>query len=109
MSHEKYKSCIEACYQCAQECDHCSTACLKEEDVKMMAPRIELDMYCAEICRTAAAFMAKGDRFASLICALCADVCEKCADECSQHQEDHCQRCAESCRKCAEECRKMAA
>ena len=108
MSHEKYAACIDACYDCAKECDHCATACLKEDDVKMMAKCIETDMYCADICRTAATFMARGDMFSSEICGLCAEICDACAEECEKHEADHCKRCAEACRRCADECRKMA-
>jgi hypothetical protein len=89
------------------ECDHCSTACLKEPDVKMMARCIELDMHCAEICRLAANFMAKSELYAKDICELCARICEDCGNECAKHQNDHCQRCAKACKACAEACRNM--
>ena len=107
--HEKFASCIKACYDCAAEYNHCAAACLKEDDVKMMARCIALDMDCAEICALAAAAMARGSECARTICAACADVCQACGDECGKHKHDHCKRCAEACRRCAEECRKMAA
>ncbi|MDO1449599.1 hypothetical protein Q0590_25200 [Rhodocytophaga aerolata] len=44
MTNEKYKECIDACLACGVACNECSTACLKEEDVKMMARCIELDI-----------------------------------------------------------------
>jgi hypothetical protein len=109
MSHEQYKECIEACNACASACDHCSTACLDEPDVKMMARCIALDMDCAQICRAASAFMARGSSFAKTLCALCADVCQACGDECGKHQAAHCQECAAACRQCADACRRMAA
>jgi hypothetical protein len=114
MSHEKFRICIEACYACASECDHCASACLGEVDVRSMVKCIQLDRYCADICRLAASFMARtagfGDeKFSHQRCGLCAQICEECGDECSMHQMDHCRRCAEVCRKCAEECRKLAA
>ncbi len=28
MAHEQFKSCIEACVACAQECEHCGDACI---------------------------------------------------------------------------------
>lgn len=59
MEFEKYKSCIEACNVCAVYCDSCATACLQEDDVKMMAECIRLDIQCAQICRLAASFMAQ--------------------------------------------------
>ena len=109
MAHHLYASCIEACNACAAACDHCATACLQEEDVKMMARCIALDMDCAQICRLATAYMARGSQFAKEFCRLCADICEACAEECGKHQHDHCQECARACRRCAEECRRMAA
>src|SRR5690625_3651991 len=102
MAHEKYQSCIDACYQCAAACDHCATACLGEDDVKMMAHCIALDIDCAAICRVAAASMARGSQFAQ-------QICEVCGEECAKHQANHCQECAQACKRCAEECRRMAA
>ena len=108
MSYHEFRACIEACYACAAACDHCSTACLQEDDVKMMARCIALDMDCAQICRTAAAFMARGSDSARDLCRLCADVCTACGDECGKHDMDHCQACAQACRACADACRRMA-
>lgn len=107
--HEKFKSCIEACYACAAACDHCAAACLQEQDVEAMARCIALDMDCAQICRLAASFMARGSEFAKELCQLCAKVCQACGDECAKHQMAHCQECAQACYRCAEECRQMAA
>jgi hypothetical protein len=108
MADKKFQECIDACNACADACDHCSTACLAEADVKMMARCIALDMDCAQICRLAAAYMARGSAFAGAICRQCADICSVCADECAQHQMDHCQQCAQACRRCAEACGMMA-
>ena len=79
----------------------------------MMAVCIELDRYCADVCRMAAAFMARSSEHTSSIvkkfCRLCAEICDACGAECGKYQAEHCKRCAEACRKCADECRKMAA
>src|SRR5699024_671392 len=96
MPHEKFKSCIDACYACATACDHCAVSCLDEQDVRSMARCIKLDLDCAEICRVAASYMARGSEFAQAICRLCAEVCQACAEECAKHQMNHCQRCAEA-------------
>jgi len=101
------QSCIDACNACADACDTCSTACLQEDGVKMMARCIALDMDCAQICRLAAALMARGSQFAAAVCAVCAQVCQACADECARHEAQHCQDCAAACRRCADECRRM--
>jgi hypothetical protein len=108
MAHEQYQACIDECYACAAACDHCAVACLSEQDVKMMARCIQLDMDCADICRMAAAYMARGSEFATAICTTCAEICEACGEECAQHKADHCQQCAEACRRCAAACRQMA-
>lgn len=108
MSHDQFESCIEACNDCALACDHCAIACLSEPDPKMMARCIALDVDCAEICRTAAAFMGRSSEHAGAICRTCADVCEACAAECGKHDMQHCKECADACRRCAEECRRMA-
>lgn len=109
MAHEQFQSCIQACYACAAACDHCATACLAEDDVKQMARCIRLDLDCADICRMAAAYMARDSELARNVCRLCAEVCEACGEECAKHDPDHCQQCADACRRCAEECRRMAA
>jgi hypothetical protein len=109
MAHDQYSASIEACNACADECDHCATACLQEKDVAMLARCIRLDMDCAQICRLAAGYMARDSELAIDICQVCAAVCDACAEECEKHGHmDHCQACAEACRRCAEECRRMA-
>jgi hypothetical protein len=109
MAHEKYRACIDACVECARECEHCAAACLGEEDVKRLARCIRLDTDCAAICWQAASFMSRGSEHATQVCRLCADICDACAEECEKHTDmEHCRSCAEACRHCAEECRKMA-
>lgn len=107
MSHERFQQCIDACLECAVECEHCATACLSEQDVKMMARCIMLDRECAAICFTSAKIMGMGGEHASEVCRVCADICDACGEECAKHEADHCQQCAKVCRNCAEECRKM--
>jgi len=112
MSHEKFKTCIDACNKCSAECEHCATVCSHEKDAQALAKCIELDRYCADMCRTAVAFMSRSDEhttnFVTKFCNLCAEICNACATECEKHSHmEHCKKCAESCRKCAIECNKM--
>lgn len=107
MTKQEFASCIEACNACADACDFCAASCLQEQDVKMMARCIALDMDCAQICRLAAGYMARGSENAKAICQQCADICQACGDECGKHQMSHCQECAAACRRCADECRRM--
>ena len=102
------QECIDACNACADACDHCSASCIQESDPKMMARCIALDIDCAQLCRLAAGFMARGSEFADLICQACAELCQACGEECQQHDTAHCKDCAAACLRCAEACRKMA-
>ena len=77
--YHQYKSCIDACLQ------------------------------CAALCYAAAQLMSMGNEQVKEICRICAALCEACGAECGKHKTEHCQECAEACRKCAEECNKMAA
>ncbi len=108
MTQQQYAACIQACNACADACDFCSAACLQEDDVKAMARCIALDMDCAQICRLAASFMARGSENATALCRLCAEICQTCGDECAKHEARHCKDCAAACHRCADECRRMA-
>jgi hypothetical protein len=108
MNTPQFQSCIDACYACAAACDRCAASCLQEDDPKMMARCIALDMDCAQICRTAAGFAARGSELLAMVCKTCEETCEACANECRQHTMAHCQQCAEACMRCAAECRAIA-
>lgn len=108
-NYHTYKTCIDACLNCAAICNHCASSCTREEDVKMMAKCIQLDMECSAICYVAAQIMSLGGNNAKDICKICADICERCGNECSNHDNEHCRECAKACEQCAAECRKMVA
>jgi hypothetical protein len=82
-------------------CNHCFDACLKEDDVKMMAECIRLDRECAEVCAVLEQAAARNSPFVP-------QLAQVCAEECRKHDDQHCQDCAEACSKCAEVCRKVA-
>ena len=105
MQNQDYKSCIEACLKCASLCNYCASSCLQEDDVKMMVPRIELDMECAVLCYAAVQIMNIHGESVKQLCKLCAEICTLCAEECAQHDYKHCKECAAACLHCAEECR----
>jgi hypothetical protein len=107
MSSLALDDCIQACHACALACDRCAAACLAEADPKAMARCIALDMDCADMCRLAAAMMARQSSFVHSMCELCAVVCKACAQECSRHPMDHCSACAQACTRCARECERM--
>ncbi len=109
MSHEHHPQLIAALNKCAAECNHCATACLDEQDVKMLAKCIKLDIDCAQICSLTASLIARGSEHGKHLLKECAEVCDACATECEKHAGmgmEHCRVCAEACRACAEECRK---
>ena len=106
---KKYSACMDACNACVVACNYCAASCLREQDVKMMAKCIALDMECSQICALAVASMARGSEHARAVCALCADICQSCGDECAKHDMAHCRECAKACLACAKACRDMAA
>ena len=75
MDYGHYQSCIEACDACAVACDQCMSGCLRQHDVRMMAQCIRLDVDSAELCRLAAAYMARVSNYAVKVCQLCAELC----------------------------------
>ena len=109
MSHEKNKALIETLYNCATECSHCAMACLDEQDVKMLATCIKLNIDCADICRLTASLLSRGSDYGTHLLEECAEVCDACAEECEKYSHlEHCKKCAEVCRHCAEECSAIA-
>ncbi len=109
MNHEHHPQLIAALNNCAAECNHCATVCLDEQDVKMLAKCIKLDIDCAEICTLTASLLARGSEHGNHLKKECAEVCDACADECEKHAKmgmDHCKICAEACRACADACRR---
>jgi hypothetical protein len=108
MRNQSHKECLFACNECAAACLQCAAACLNEDDPKSMARCIALDLECADICRLAAASIARGGEHMQAICTLCALACESCAAECGKHAMEHCQKCAEACSRCAAACHTMA-
>ena len=100
---------MEALSNCAAECNHCATACLDEQDVKMLSRCIKLDIDCADICLLTASYVARDSEHANHLLKECAEICEACAEECEKHAHmEHCRKCAEACRHCAEACHQTA-
>jgi len=94
---------------CANACNYCTTACLEEEDVTMMAACIKLDIDCAAICHLTAAFIARGSVHGIHLLKECAELCGLCATECEKHAHlQHCKDCAEACRTCEKACKAAA-
>ena len=109
MSHEHHHQLIATLHNCASECNHCATACLNEQDVKMFAKCIKLDIDCAEICNLTASLLARGSEHGDHLKQECQEICDACAEECEKHAQmgmEHCRKCAEVCRASADACRR---
>ena len=105
MSHEENRHLVDLLANCVAECNHCAASCLEEQDVKMLAQCIKLDIDCAEICSLSISFISRGSKHAEHLLRECAEICESCAAECEKHSHmEHCRKCAEVCRMCAEAC-----
>jgi len=98
----------EKMFECQRVCNECFDACLKEDNVQMMAECIRLDRECADICAFASTAITRESSLATDLIALCATICQACGKECEKHEHDHCQRCAKVCLECAELCHNYA-
>lgn len=105
--HHQNQEILTALQNCIAECNHCTTACLNEDNVKMLSRCIKLDIDCAEVCSVTAALITRGSEIAPQFVQLCADVCKMCEEECEKHQDmhSHCKDCAEACRNCYNACK----
>ncbi len=103
MPQRRYKSAIEACGRCAQECEHYAS-----EFAGSIGNCVRLCVDTAQLCRTTASFLSRGSQFTPAITKLCAEVCQACAMECEKAPDALLGECAAICRNCAEECLKIA-
>jgi hypothetical protein len=108
MLNRQHEGCLRACNEAAAASLQCAMACIAEPNTASMSRCIALSLEAAEVCRLAAASIARNGAHLSAICALCAAVCQSCADECAKHAVSHCQDSAAACSRCADICRGMA-
>ncbi|MBA4308274.1 MAG: ferredoxin [Sphingopyxis sp.] len=101
------QSCIDACQACHITClQMAATHCLEMGGAHAEPQHIRLMLDCAQICATAADFMARGSAHHAAICKACAEICRACAESCDRL--DGMEECADICRRCAESCEAMA-
>ena len=105
----KNQNLINALNECVAACNDCASACLAEDDVRMMARCIQTDIVCAEICSATAKVVTFESSVSKEMVDLCRKICGECAAECEKHDMEHCRYCAEICRKCKEACGAYAA
>jgi hypothetical protein len=109
MSHhltDEMRSCIEACHRCLTTCLAELGHCLRAGGRHTEPSHFMLMLDCAEICQTAANFMARGSEHHRHICRECAEICRACAESCEAVGDM--QECVDACRRCAETCEKMS-
>ncbi|MBC5991845.1 four-helix bundle copper-binding protein [Pontibacter cellulosilyticus] len=104
MKSERTNELEHVLIKCITACETCATACLHEDNVKMMARCIMIDRDCADICTLTARFMARDSEHTKHVMKECIEICRQCEAECRKHDHDHCQKCADACRECAEAC-----
>ncbi len=98
-----YKSAIDACVHCAQECERYAA-----EFAGTFGKTVCFCLDAAELCWAAAALMSRGSRMIREICQASAMACQICAAECEKGPDEQLNTCAETCRDCAEECLRIA-
>jgi len=106
--NDRMADCIDNCFEAAQACEWCATACTRMGSEEMTRC-IELCRDVADVTTLHARLMTRDSDYSSDLAETCAELCEECAEECAQHDEAHCQNCADVLRDCADSCRDMAA
>jgi len=111
MSHrlsDEMRSCIEECLRCHTVClSDAIGHCLEKGGRHTEPVHFKLMLDCAEICQTAANFMARQSDHHRHICRECAEICRACAASCEDVGDM--EACVEACTRCAASCEKMAA
>ena len=101
-------SVITALNNCADACNRCTTACLEEDDVKMMVNCIKIDIDCAAICTITASLLSRNSPHGKHVLRECIEVCTACANECLKHAHmQHCKDCADACNTCINACKTL--
>lgn len=100
------QACIDLCQKCHITCLSMIDHCLKMAGPHAAPKHIRIMLDCAQICATAADFMARGSGHHAHICRECAEVCEACALSCKGLAGM--EACMAVCQACAKSCREMA-
>jgi hypothetical protein len=100
------QTCIDLCHKCHIMCLSMIDHCLKIGGPHAAPNHIRLMLDCAQICATAADFMARGSGYHAKICRECAEICDACALSCKGLAGM--EACMALCRDCARSCREMA-
>lgn len=111
MHSTEMKAAVRTALDCHATCLATISYCLGQGGHHAERSHITIMQDCAQICITAADFMARDSAHHAHVCRECAEICEACATDCEKHGQGDAamQACVEACRRCAAECRKMAA
>ena len=109
MNQNKFRTCTEACRQCAEECELWAEKNSHGATVIKYPEFVTLNADCRQLCRTAAGFLERGSHFITEICTLLAQVCDAIIAACEQQPDLAFERSANVCRECANECRRALA
>ncbi|MET4105925.1 four-helix bundle copper-binding protein [Hymenobacter sp. UYP22] len=97
---------LNALASCAAACDNCAALGLPTlASTPTQLRSLQLSRDCADLCRLAAAFVAREAEHAVHILRECAELCRACANECTQFATDHHRVCTEACRRGEDACR----
>lgn len=110
MTHDTaMRTALQDMSECQAVCQDTLMHCLSKGGQHAEADHIRVLLDCAEMCQTAASFMARVSPERVEICRVCKEICERCAESCERIADDEqMQRCVEACRRCTESCREMA-
>lgn len=104
------RKCIENGSRCHAICVETIRHGLERGGEHAGAAHLTLMQTCADICRTSADAMLRGDSAHVHTCRACAEIRRLCAEACEAMADDARMReCAGACRRCAESCARMAA
>lgn len=95
---------VKTIQHCEATCQQMSSMLLGTQDVHARTTQIRLLQDCAEICATAAKYLARHSAFTKSILKKCAQICEACARECARFPDQASQHCSQVCLHCAREC-----
>lgn len=95
--------CVKTTVRCIEACEACSVECGTSGDAEReKCAAIARD--CAAIGSLSLSLMARGSRYADMICAAHAEACKACAEICAKFPYNCCTECGAACMACAKEC-----
>lgn len=99
------EACEQNCTACGSICEKTLASCIQKGGAHVAPAHLEALLDCIDICRTSAAFLARGSELHQHSCELCAVACQRCADSCATMPDDsQMSACADACLACVASC-----